>query len=125
MGYQESYVTVYNQSDFDKLVSLVNEIGEEYYEKYSCKPVRIITLNQTIKGNLSEMCQPEIEYEFGKGFKFIYFVGERGLQRTIDKLFNGKGEELDIDIFFTECFPSKEIFDKQKPIAEHEPFEFK
>lgn len=125
MGYQESYVRIKDKNKFDKLVNIIREIGKEYYEENMAEPVEIITLNKAIEGDLDYMCRPEERYYFPKGEKFIYFVGERYLQRSVELLLNG----IDIDgveIYFTECFPSRKIFTRKKvnEYATHEEFKW-
>lgn len=123
MGYQEIYVRIKDRSKFDNLVDLIRGIGKEYYEENGAEPVEIITLNKAIKGDLSYMCRPYEKYNFPIGEKFIYFTGERYLQRSVSTLLNDnyiKG----VEIYFTECFPSDEIFEGNEgdKYAKHEEF---
>lgn len=62
MGYQESYVTTKNEKDFDKLCDYIKSVGSGVYDTYSAKPVEIITMEN--------------------GKKYLYFVGERFMQRN-------------------------------------------
>lgn len=123
MGYQESYVKTRENKDFDKLVKHIKNLGEDYYNNIFCDPVEIITLNKEIKGNLDMMCQPETEYQFDKGEKFVYFSGERHAQRNVNTLVGGKKLDYDVEMYYTECFPSEEIFNSSG-YAQHEEFTF-
>lgn len=62
MGYQESYVTTKNEKDFDKLCDYIKSVGSGVYDTYCAKPVEIITMEN--------------------GKKYLYFVGERFMQRN-------------------------------------------
>ncbi len=62
MGYQESYVTTKNKADFTALCEYIRNVGEKFYEDYGAKPVETI-----IEQN---------------GKQWIYFVGERFIQRN-------------------------------------------
>ncbi|MFT8349237.1 hypothetical protein [Clostridium saccharoperbutylacetonicum] len=122
MGYQESYVRVKNKDDFNKLIEVIRKIGKNYYQEGGAYPVEIITLKQPIQGNLEYMCKPNSEYKFEKDEKFIYFVGERNLQRSIQNLLNNETIE-GVEIYFTECFPSDKIFEERdNEYAIHEEF---
>lgn len=122
MGHQESYVRMKNRSDFNNLVEVIRIIGKDYYEKHGAYPVEIITLNKSINGDLEFMCKPNEKYKFEKGEKFIYFVGERDLQRNSSNLLNNNIIE-GVEIYFTECFPSDKIFDgEENEYAIHEKF---
>lgn len=122
MGYQESYVRMKNKDDFSKLIDVIRKIGKNYYEESGAYPVEIITLKKSIQGNLECMCEPNKEYKFNNGEKFVYFVGERYLQRNSNNLL--KNKMIDgVEIYFTECFPSDKIFDeKENEYAIHEEF---
>lgn len=123
MGYQESYVRINDKNKFDSLVNIIRGIGKDYYEENMAEPVEIITLNKPIKGDLSYMCRPNEKYSFPIGEKFIYFVGERYLQRSVSNLLNYSDIE-GVEIYFCECFPSDKIFRKNKAnvYATHEEF---
>lgn len=62
MGYQESYVTTKDKADFTALCEYIRNVGEKFYEDYGAKPIETIT------------------EENGK--QWIYFVGERFIQRN-------------------------------------------
>lgn len=126
MGYQESYVRMKNKKDFNKLVNIFRKVGKDFYEENGAKPVEIITLKKPIKGNLEYMCHPEKTYKFNAGEKFVYVAGERFLQRNSYNLFNEKIIE-GVEIYFTECFPSDDIFKNNDKIdmAIHEEFKWK
>lgn len=113
MGYQESYVRMKDRNKFDDLVNLIRQVGRDYYEENGAEPVEIITLNKAIQGDLSYMCRPYEKYNFPVGEKFIYFVGERYLQRSVDRLLEDINIE-GVEIYFTECFPSDKIFEGNK-----------
>lgn len=125
MGYQESYMKMKNNEDFEKLINILKDNGEERFE--NATPVVVITLLKQIKGNLFMQCQPNKRYSFEPGEKFIYVSGERYGQRgpyeffeecenVPSKIING------LQIYFAECFPSEEIFDKTSGFAKHEDF---
>ena len=129
MGYQESYFKMKNSKDFDKLVQAIKVNNENDFD--CAMPVAIITLNKPISGDLSFMCHPEKDYHFKTGEKFIYVVGERYNQRNPMNFFencNVKPENLyrDIKIYFTECFPSDDIFENNDTthMATHEEFKW-
>jgi hypothetical protein len=123
MGYQESYVRVANKKNFDKLVNIIRKVGREYYEENGCSPVEIITLNISVKGSLEWMCMPNKKYNFPKGEKFVYFAGERYLQRNVANILNNEAIR-GVEIYFTECFPSRKIFEENidNKYATHEEF---
>ena len=123
MGYQESYVRMKNKNDFNNLVEVIRRVGKDYYDEGGAYPVEIITLKQSIKGDLRFMCKPNEKYTFEKEEKFIYFVGERTLQRSVYNLLNKKSIP-GVEIYATECFPSDEIFKKneENKYATHEEF---
>jgi len=111
MGYQESYVTI--NGKVDELIPIIKTLGKDHFEYTMAEPVSIITLNKDIKG----------KYNYNKGSKFIYFVGERSGQRNINAMFGKLSDELlnSISIIFTECFPSDRIF-TEEGFATHEEF---
>lgn len=122
MGYQESYVTTKNQTDFDKLCEYIKSVGNNVYDAYSAKPVEIITMEN--------------------GKKYLYFVGERFMQSNKarilgyvadDENYNSEDrkvkmwEWLDkIDVIFTEEISPIGIWeDAGQPVtAKHEEFIF-
>lgn len=122
MGYQESYVTTKNQTDFDKLCEYIKSVGNNVYDVYSAKPVEIITMEN--------------------GKKYLYFVGERFMQSNKarilgyvadDENYNSEDrkvkmwEWLDkIDVIFTEEISPIGIWeDAGQPVtAKHEEFIF-
>jgi len=111
MGYQESYVTI--NGNVDELIIIIQKLGEKHFEFTMAEPVSIITLNKDIKG----------KYNYNKGSKFIYFVGERSGQRNINSMFGKLSDELlnNISIIFTEYMPSDRIFGEEG-FAIHEEF---
>ncbi len=125
MGYQESYVRVTDKNDFEKLVAAFREVGKDYYESNGAGPVKIITLKKPIQGDLENMCHPEIHYKFDEGEKFVYVVGDRHLQRSPKNLLNNHPIS-GVEIYFTECFPSEDIFtnNDKTDMAIHEEFEW-
>lgn len=56
------------------------------------------------------MCKPNEKYKFETGEQFIYFTGERYLQRKSRYLLN-KNIIEGVEIYFSECFPSEQIFE--------------
>ncbi|MDD7378261.1 MAG: hypothetical protein SO445_03895 [Lachnospiraceae bacterium] len=121
MGYQESYVTTHSEKDFSGLCEYIKSIGKDVYAKYGAMPVEIITLKN--------------------GRKYLYFVGDRYLQRnkarilgyiSDDNNFNSESRKLNmwkwldkILIIFTEDINPEGIWeDAGKPVtAKHEKFE--
>lgn len=123
MGHQESFIKIRDINKFDDLVNLIREIGKDYYEENMAEPVEIITLNKAIKGDLGFMCRPYEKYSFPKGERFIYFAGDRYLQRSVERLLNEIYIE-GVEIYFCECFPLDKIFDEnvEEKYATHEEF---
>lgn len=120
MGYQESYVKMKNNEDFDKLLIVLKELGKDFFISNGVEPVRVITLKKPLNINVND----EI-YNFQKGEKFIYIIGERFSQKNSVNLLNGNLKE-DIEIYFTEYFPSKDIFENNgnNDFAIHEEFKW-
>lgn len=122
MGYQESYVTTKNEADFDRLCEYIKSVGSDVYDTYSARPVEIITMEN--------------------GRKYLYFVGERFMQRNTarilgyvadDENYNSEDrkvkmwEWLDkiIVIFTEEISPIGIWEDAGQPVtAKHEEFIF-
>lgn len=125
MRYQEAYVTTKNQKYFENLIKYVRDIGYEYFENILSMPAEVITLNNSISGTYKFMCQSDKIYNFNSGDKFIYFIGEREPLINEEILLTQKiiDEKIEVDIIFTECFPSDEIFEAEG-FAEHEIFLF-
>lgn len=118
MGYQESYIKTYEPRNFDKLVKIIQSNGREAFDMH--RPVEIITLLKPIETEFGE---------FDKGEQFIYVVGERYGQRNPLNFFEycenvDKDVMDDMDIYFTEYFPSNDIFENNEvtKIALHEEF---
>ena len=127
MGYQESFFRMKRDKDFDKLVECIKGYGRDNFAGGT--PVEIITLLKPIKGDLKMQCHEEKQYSFKAGKKFIYVVGERYNQRCSSDFFETcKNVPLDIlkdlEIYFTECFPSDDIFENNETakMATHEEF---
>lgn len=133
MGYQESYIRMKDSKDFELLVNTIKQNGKDAFDVTI--PVEIITLLKPIEGNLFAQCQPEQKYLFNIGEKFIYVVGERSGQRNSYSFFepcinvshNLYEEYEDLEIYFTECFPSYDIFENNNgtKMAVHEEFKWK
>jgi len=125
MGYQESYITI--NGNVDELISIIQKLGKNHFDYRNIMPVDIITLQQDISGDCDMMCRPEQKYKYNKGDKFIYVIGERSGQRSVSSMFGEYGIENcgrnknDIEIYFTECFPSDRIF-REEGFATHEEF---
>jgi hypothetical protein len=115
MGYQESYVTI--NGNVEELITLIQKLGKDHFEERFIEPVRIITLQHNITSKDEKY---NVEYHFNKGSKFIYVVGERSGQRSINNMFGDRCAE-DIEIYFTEYFPSERIF-AEEGFALHEEF---
>jgi hypothetical protein len=118
MGYQESYIKMTNKKDFDQLVNVIKTNGKEAFDMNP--PVEIITLQKTIDTECGR---------FKKGEKFIYVVGERHGQRNSLNFFEyckdvPKEIVNNLNMFFTEYFPSEDIFENNETtkLALHEPF---
>lgn len=125
MGYQESYVRMKNSSDFELLVKVIQQNKKKSF--LLAEPVKIITLLKPISGNLGMQCKPEIDYSFEANEKFIYVTGERSGQRNAHSFFEACQNIPcsilnNLEIYFTECFPSQEIFEKNTKMAIHETF---
>jgi hypothetical protein len=127
MGYQESYIKMKDSKDFDRLIETIKSNGKDVFDM--AVPVEIITLLKPIKGNLEQQCRPEKKYLFKPGEKFIYVIGERSGQRCSFDFFeycnNVPQDILDnLEMYFTECFPSNDIFEnnEETKIALHEEF---
>jgi len=126
MGHQESYLRMKKSEDFDLLVKTIQDYGKDSF--YIAEPVEVITLNNPIKGSLQQMCHPEIPYSFNQGEKFVYVTGDRGSQRSPHLFFESCKNVPDkvqsnVEIYFTECFPSQKIFG-ESGFATHEEFEW-
>ena len=118
MGYQESYVRTKNKESFNSLVNAFKNLGKDFFERNGVEPVSIITLKEPINVELKDkICR------FEEGEKFVYIVGERFPQKSANNLFDGTFNE-DVEIHFTEYFPSEDIFenDGDNNIAIHEEF---
>jgi len=127
MGYQESYIKMKSSNDFEQLIKTIKNNGEEAFNMAT--PVEIITLLKPIKGNLAMQCKPNKKYSFRSGEKFIYVVGERSGQRSAERFFEyckNVPESIinDLEIYFTECFPSYDIFENndKTQMALHDEF---
>lgn len=119
MAYQESYLKMRDNNGFDKLVKCIKDYGKNGFE--CSKPVEIITLKKPIT--------TEANLKFCKGTKFIYVVGERYGQRSAESFFecceDVPKQILDnLEIYFTESFPSDDMFENNErtKIAKHEEF---
>lgn len=118
MGYQESYVKMEDKSNFGELIKIIQDNGENAFDM--SPPVEIITLLKSINTE---------QGRFKKGERFVYVIGERSGQRNSFAFFeyckDVPKEIIDgLEIYFTEYFPSDDIFennDKTK-IALHEEF---
>lgn len=128
MGYQESYMRMKNLKDFGQLIKTIKDNGEDSFDL--AFPVEIITLLKPITGTLDEQCQ-DGAYSFNPGEKFIYVVGERSGQRdpySFLECCNNKPQNIldDLEIYFTECFPSYDIFENNDELqmALHEEFKW-
>ncbi len=117
MGYQESYMRMRNSKDFDSLVEVIKSNGGDCFDMST--PVSIITLLKPIT----------TEYFFEPGEKFIYVVGDRSGQRSPKSFFEycskvPKHIINNLEIYFTEYFPSYDIFEhnEETQMALHEPF---
>lgn len=124
MKYQQSYVTLMDQKNFNPMANL---LFENYRNLDDCclYPLSVITLNKTIDG-----------YE--KGTKFVYIDGAIEPQRKINYLFTEmdyKKNMKDSTVFLKNPFlysiqiiPSRKmhsdkiIFDKESKIATHQDF---
>ena len=82
MGYQESFVTSCNKKFFDDLVTRIKTIGFEYYEYHGCCPWFIVNVKKDIIGIHNK------KIKLKKNKKYIYFTGERALQRRENRLLN-------------------------------------
>lgn len=131
MGYQESFIYVKDDKNFDRLVELVRKQAATWENWRDIEAVEILELNKNITISLEEMCMPDRRKMFKKGKKFILVVGERSGQRSIYRMFGNafvRGSKdfiPDVDIIFAECFADTGIFEKRQDIATITPFDFK
>ena len=95
MGYQESFVTTRDKNHFYRFLSRIRELGKEYYDYYGAKPVFIVTVKKDVLGvecplDLDDMSTDDISgiIKLRAGEKYVYFTGERYLQRSPFKLVN-------------------------------------
>jgi len=82
MGYQESFVTTTNKKNFDAFIDRIKTLGKDYYAYFDCCPCLIVTVKQNIQG----MYEKKIMLKQNK--KYIYFTGERYLQRSQNRIIN-------------------------------------
>lgn len=130
MGYQESYVKTEKREAFGRLIEAIKKNAKKYYEDSMAEPVEIITLKRKIEGITFESGCPK-KCEFDAGEQFVYFSGDRHLQRSVNTLLD-KNAFPGVEIYFTEDLPSYEMFEKpenykdevvyENDFAKHEPF---
>jgi len=118
MGYQESYIKTNSAKNFTKLINTIKLNTKTSFNMHI--PVEIITLLKSIDTDYGK---------FKKGEKFIYVVGERHGQRNSNNFFeycDNVPEVLfnNLEIYFTESFPSEDIFknNEMTKLALHEEF---
>ena len=111
MGYQESFVTTTNKKYFGDLIDKIKANGKEYYEGNSVRPSFIVSVKENICGDY------EKKVLLKKSKKYVYFTGERHLQRSSDGILNVFGNDdtvLNLDIAFAEEVDCAKIFDTNK-----------
>ena len=82
MGYQESFITTTNKKHFDAFIGRVKTLGKDYYAYFSCRPHFVVTVKQNIQGTY------EKKIKLKQNKKYIYFSGERYLQRRPNRIIN-------------------------------------
>ena len=82
MGYQESFITTKNKKNFNNYVSRVKYLGYEYYDYYSAYPCLVVYVKQNIYHEYSD------KIALKKNKSYLYFCGERYLQRDINRILN-------------------------------------
>lgn len=122
MGYQESYVTTGDPENFDLLIQQIRAKGELRWkkEKYILA-VRIITINRDIDNNFFSQKKDISPQNFPTGTKFIYIVGERQYQRSLELMFDSPLPP-NTCIIPIEAMPSARIFDIDSGYASHKEF---
>ncbi|AJF08200.1 hypothetical protein [Geoalkalibacter subterraneus] len=112
MGYQESYVTTVDPQKFDSLVEDILARGQDFWrDERFLNAVEIIEIQKTVTAG---------GHTFPPGSRFVYVVGERQYQRSTDTFESERSG--DVVIYWTEMFPSEEIFEENSEFARHEPF---
>ena len=111
MGYQESFITTTNKNNFDDFIDRIKAIGEGYYINNGCQPSFIVTIKQNVHGVY------EKRIKLKQNNKYVYFTGERHLQRSPYTILNiGDLDPLpfNLDIIFCEDIGGSVIFDASK-----------
>jgi len=132
MGYQETYVITKKQKDFEGLVKYIQSVGVDYYSSYGAMPVQIIKFTDNTS----------MHQKLKKGYKAIYFTGERFIQNnkarilgfmSDDEDYNSEQRKLSmwewlekINVVFTEEVNSDFIWGENGAdmTAIHEEFKF-
>lgn len=102
MGRQATFIRVKEKKNFNKLVTLMNLLGEEFFEKKCICPVWIITLKRSIKVNSKS---------FYSGEKFIAIQGQRASQVSPARMF-GQYAPDGLEIYTLESFPVQIYYKK-------------
>ena len=82
MGYQESFVTTTHKKHFDAFIDRIKALGKDYYSYFDCHPYFVVTVKQKIQGVYDK------KVKLKQNRKYIYFCGERYLQRRQNRIIN-------------------------------------
>jgi len=82
MGYQESFITTSNKKYFNNFIKRIKIIGKEFYIQHNVYPTHIINIKENIYGIYEE------KILLKKNKSYIYFCGERFLQRRSNRILN-------------------------------------
>ena len=109
MGYQESFITTSNKKHFNDFIDRIKAIGKDYYEQNSTYPAHIVSIKENICSEFTN--KPVLK----KGKKYVYFVGERHLQRNAGMILNMPNTDCyTLKIVFSEEVDCTKIFDTGK-----------
>jgi hypothetical protein len=82
VGYQESFITTTNKRNFNKFIERIKTVGKEFYEYHDTHPAFIVHIKKDISGTYNE------SVVLKKDKKYIYFCGERFLQKSPSRILN-------------------------------------
>ena len=109
MGYQESFITTSNKKNFNDFIDRIKAIGKDYYDNNLVCPVHIVNIKENIYGEYTK------KIVLKKNKKYIYFVGERHLQRNAGMILNMSNTNYyTLEIIFSEEVDCTKIFNTEK-----------
>ena len=111
MGYQESFITTTNKKYFNAFIGRIKANGKEYYGKNSVHPSFIVSVKENIINDYTK------KIYLKKNKKYVYFAGERHLQRSTVGILNISDDSdiiFRLDIIFSEEVNCAKIFDTNK-----------